>query len=276
MRSTWLRRAVLSSVTVGALLARSPDALAYRPFDGTDAAVAAVGEFELELGPVHYLGHPRAHYLLAPATVLNLGLVQGLELVIDFKNYVAIDRVPNEERVRILDTDVFLKWVVRPGVLQDRKGLSVAIEFGPLTPEINGETTFGASMLVIVSHRWQGGTVHFNQQAQYTRTGSLDLFESIILEGPHDLVVRPVGEIYVEREVGQITKLSGLAGAIWSAREGLDFDMGLRVAREGTEPVAEVRLGLTWAIDVWSGQQEQIGGHGRLHRGAYGRWVGLR
>jgi hypothetical protein len=31
------------------------DAHAYRPFDGTDAAVAGPKEFELEFGPVHYL-----------------------------------------------------------------------------------------------------------------------------------------------------------------------------------------------------------------------------
>jgi hypothetical protein len=31
------------------------EADAYRPFDGTDAAVAETGEIEIELGPVEYL-----------------------------------------------------------------------------------------------------------------------------------------------------------------------------------------------------------------------------
>ena len=31
------------------------EAEAYRPFDGTDAAVAETGEIEIELGPVEYL-----------------------------------------------------------------------------------------------------------------------------------------------------------------------------------------------------------------------------
>ena len=109
-----------------------------------------------------------------------------------------------------------------------------------------------------------------------SRSGSYDLFESIILEGPHDLVVRPVSEIYVEREIGQVTKLSALVGAIWGVGEGFDADVGLRAAREGDTPVAEVRLGFTWAIDVWTGRQEKIAGHGKLHRGAHGRWIGLR
>ncbi len=33
----------------------SNDARAYRPFDGTDADVAAKGELELEIGPLGYL-----------------------------------------------------------------------------------------------------------------------------------------------------------------------------------------------------------------------------
>ena len=37
------------------------EAEAYRPFDGTDAAVAETGEIEIELGPVEYLrGEPSA------------------------------------------------------------------------------------------------------------------------------------------------------------------------------------------------------------------------
>jgi hypothetical protein len=118
--------------------------------------------------------------------------------------------------------------------------------------------------------------VHFNEQVQYTRAGTIDLFEAIILEGPHDLVVRPVSELIFERELGEVTKLSALVGAIWSAREGLDVDLGLRAAREGDGAVSEVRLGFTWVFDLWEGKEEPITGHGRLHRGAYGRWAGLR
>ncbi len=60
-------------------------AFAYRPFDGTDAAVADPGEVEIELQPV---GHIRQSSdqgaqktLIAPATVLNFGLSEGWEAV---------------------------------------------------------------------------------------------------------------------------------------------------------------------------------------------------
>ena len=64
--------------------------------------------------------------------------------------------------------------------------------------------------------------------------------------------MRPVGELFVEHEfVAGVTTWSALAGAIWSARDGLDFDLGLREARVGGERATEVRLGLTWALGVW-------------------------
>ena len=40
-------------------------ARAYRPFDGTDAAVAETGEVEIELGPVEYLRNGSDRTLLA-------------------------------------------------------------------------------------------------------------------------------------------------------------------------------------------------------------------
>ena len=47
--------------TAATLICWCGEAEAYRPFDGTDAAVAETGEIEIELGPVEYLrGEPRA------------------------------------------------------------------------------------------------------------------------------------------------------------------------------------------------------------------------
>src|SRR5579859_364445 len=80
-------------------------AYAYRPFDGTDADVAGLGEFELELGPVHWYSQAGNHYLIAPATVLNLGIFRGVELVVDFQNYVGLDEAPGHSRDELRDTD---------------------------------------------------------------------------------------------------------------------------------------------------------------------------
>src|SRR5579862_8066822 len=109
------RRATIrvTAVSAGAvLLTLAGSARAYRPFDGTDADVAALGEFELELGPTHYYRQADRNFLIAPATVLNLGIVSGTELVVDFSDFVALDSLaPGQPRVHTGDTDVLLKHV---------------------------------------------------------------------------------------------------------------------------------------------------------------------
>jgi hypothetical protein len=252
--------AVLLTTTVGARRA-----YAYRPFDGTDADVAGLGEFELELGPVHWYSQAGNHYLIAPATVLNLGIFRGVELVVDFQNYVGIDEAPGEARDRLLDTDVFVKGVLRRGSVQGESGISIAAEVGPLLPNVNGENGYGASCNVIASQHWNDFTMHVNNWVELTRGKlHLDWFEGVILEGSQDATVRPVTELYVERELvtGEMT-WSALVGAIWRAREGLDFDVGLREAVVGDDPVSEIRLGLTWALPVWEPKSDEGGHTGR-------------
>ena len=47
------------------------EAEAYRPFDGTDAAVVETGEIEVELGAVEYLRAGAERALLAPDLRIN-------------------------------------------------------------------------------------------------------------------------------------------------------------------------------------------------------------
>ncbi len=239
-------------------------ARAYRPFDGTDADVADVGNFELELGPVGWYAQGPGHYLVAPATVLNLGFAPGWEVVGDFQNFVGLDPlVPGQARVRLLETDALLKLLVVPGSLQGvGHGPSAAVEFGPLLPNVNGEDGFGASVDVIVSQRWRDFAVHTNNWVLLARgTHHVQWFEGVILEGPLARPFRPVGEIFVQHEwVSGVTEWSGLVGGIWRAREGLDLDVGLREARIGGQEATEVRLGLTWTVGVW--RPEEPAGHG--------------
>jgi hypothetical protein len=61
----------------------SGSARAYRPFDGTDAAVAAPGELEIELQPAGRLRESGTTTLIAPATVINYGLSEGWEAVFE-------------------------------------------------------------------------------------------------------------------------------------------------------------------------------------------------
>ena len=153
MRTTFLAAAV-------ALLAAP--AFAYRPFDGTDGDVAEEGRFEIELGPAQYLKGPDGRALAAPATVLNLGVDEDMELVVDFKNLIGLDRAPGAPRMRLLDTDIMLKCIIRHGTLQGASGVSMAVEAGPLLPELNSTNAWGAEAKLITSYRWDALSLHLN------------------------------------------------------------------------------------------------------------------
>lgn len=259
-RCAWTPLVVcVSTVACATCVTWASAARAYRPFDGTDADVADTGHFELELGPVHWYSQEGNHYLIAPATVLNLGFAPGWELVSDFQSYVGIDVPPDEARVRLLDTDVLVKTVLVEGSVQERgPGPSVAAEFGPLVPNVDGENGFGASLDVIVSQHWRPITLHLNSWVELSR-GALepDWFEGIIVEGDQSESVRPVSEFFVERDFGaNETTVSGLVGAIWRARDGLDLDLGLREADVHGERATEIRLGLTWTLALWERTNE--------------------
>jgi hypothetical protein len=253
------RTGVLWISSVIALVTLARPVFAYRPFDGTDADVADLGDFEVELGPVHWYAQGVGHYVLAPATVLNLGFAPGWELVGDLQNRVAIDRPLGQPGDQFIESDVFLKTVVVRGSMQGvGSGPSVAAEFGPLLPQFNGVDRFGGSFNAIVSQRWKDFAIHVDDWAQLTR-GDLhfDWFTGVILEGPFEARVRPVGELYVEHEwIADVTTWSALVGAIWHARKGLDLDAGLRVARVGDERASEVRLGFSWSLGVWGASRD--------------------
>jgi hypothetical protein len=231
------------------------DAAAYRPFDGTDADVAGVGEFEAEIGPVQLFSRGTSGYLIAPATTLNLGYAPRWELVADFQNVLGPASGPSDTRQQLVDTDLLTKVLVIPGSLHEEgAGPALAIEFGPLLPNVNAENGFGASVNTVLSQRWPAVALHANSWLRLVR-GTLDLewFEGIIIEGNLDARVRPVSEWFVEHEfVAGTTTISGLIGGIWHAREGLDLDMGLREASIEGQRATEVRLGFTWTLEMWS------------------------
>lgn len=227
---------------------------AYRPFNSTDAAVADVGELETELGPAEFRRSDTERTVIAPAYVLNYGLVKNWELVLEGQG--EHPQPPAEDtRSRLVESGLFLKGVLREGVLQDKTGPSVATEFGVLLPGINDEPGVGGSWLGIVSQRWSGGTVHFDLGIALTREHRADLFVGTIIEGPYDWKVRPVAEVVYEREFNTTEQFSVLGGAIWQVSDKLSFDVGLREAWINRQPETELRAGLTFAFSV---QQEAI------------------
>jgi hypothetical protein len=144
----------------------------------------------------------------------------------------------------------FLKHVLQPGSLQDKSGPSVATEFGVLLPDSTGDSGFGASLAGIVSQRWDWGTIHLNGEAALTRDHHADVFVGAILEGPSKWTVRPVAEVFYEREFGQQETVSGLVGLIWQVSDKLAFDVAFRHALTNNHPVNEIRAGLTFGFPL--------------------------
>jgi hypothetical protein len=238
------------------LATTSGPAWAYRPFDGTDAAVAAPGEMEIELQPAGRLHEGGNTSLVAPATVINYGLSEGWEAVLEGQGETALS--PSGP-TSLTSAGAFLKHVLQPGSLQDKPGPSIATEFGMLLPDSNGSSGVGASLAGIVSQHWDWGTIHLNAETALTRDHHGDLFLGGIVEGPSKWAVRPVAEFFYEKEFCQSETISGLVGLIWRVRDNLSFDVGLRHAVTNGHPVNEVRAGMTFGFPLgqFSGRSVQ-------------------
>jgi hypothetical protein len=242
-----LKRLTSGSVIALSLTAWSTTASAYRPFDGTDAAVAAPGEIEIELQPAGRLRDNATTTLVAPATVFNYGLSEGWEAVLEGQGQTPLS--PSGPTT-LTAAGAFLKHVLQPGSLQDKTGPSVATEFGVLLPDNTGNSGVGARLAGIVSQRWDWGMIHMNAETALTRDHHADLFLGGIVEGPSEWSVRPVAEFFYENEVGKSETISGLIGLICRVRDNLSFDVGLRYAFTNGHPVNEVRAGLTFGLPL--------------------------
>jgi hypothetical protein len=226
----------------------SPAAYAYRPFNGTDAAVADVGELEFELQPAGMLQEGGTQTLVAPWLVTNFGFAKNWEAVLEGKVQTPFS---SDEPPRLTDAGLSLKYVVREGSLQEKSGPSIATEFGALLPGISADAGTGGTWATIISERWDWGTIHLNLQPSLTRDHRAELFVSTILEGPSKWKVRPVAEIFFDNTFGQETTVSGLVGLIWQARENVAVDFALRAASTNGRPIEEIRAGVTFGIPVW-------------------------
>ena len=231
-----------------------PRALAYRPFDQTDADVAELHMLELELGPLQFeRSAGRTAYV--PTFILNAGVLPGWELVIDTSGSgtVAGPREPGE--VFDFEAGVAFKGVVRKGSLQDGEGPSIAVEPELLLPATAGPSGFGFAAGVIVSQRWPALTLHVNlahrPDRPLGRAHNLAGQVGFIAEGPDEWTVRPVGEVYVEAEhaVRGVTS-SFLGGLIWRISPRVSTDAAVRVGTVSGVGLFEVRVGLTWDLPL--------------------------
>jgi hypothetical protein len=239
-------------------------AYAYRPFNSTDAAVAERGEMELECGPLGYVVDAEGRFLVVPSFILNVGIAEGWEVVLEGRNFLRVQPMSAERRNTLRDTALSLKGILRPGSLQDRSGPSVGLEVGILLPGIGTDPGVGADFAGIVSQRWSAMTVHVNGALVMTHEHTLGAVAGAIVEGPSRWPVRPVAEAVLEQEDGRT--VSSVVGAIWQVRDSLSLDVGWRVARADSETLREFRAGFTWAFPLKSGREVRRTGPPSLPR----------
>jgi hypothetical protein len=249
-----LKARALVLILSGFLAMRSEHADAFRPFDGTDAAVVGTGELEFELEPVGLLRQGADHTLIAPAVTLNLGLAEAWEAVLEGQGEPALP--PASARTSLVGNGAFLKGVIREGVLQDKPGPSIATEFGVLLPGINDESGLDGSWAGIVSDRFGPATVHLTAELAVTRQSRGEIFLSTIVEGPYEWKVRPVAELAYDREAGRRKTSSALVGAIWQIGDNIALDFGVRQGRTNNLGITEIHAGLTYALPLWQAGRE--------------------
>jgi hypothetical protein len=241
-------RGTLVTAIVAAVSLPLP-AWAYRPFDQTDAGVAALHTMELELGPVGYVHQPFGSSY-APGFVFNYGVVDRVELVLDAHQSFLFGGPQVDARRRRLDTGLLAKGVLREGSLQGGSGPSVAAEIGALLPALPVAGGVGGSLAFIASQRWPAVTVHFDVEGDITREDDLAFTGGAIVEGPDAWTIRPVCEVFAATESGYSTTVSGLIGGIWQINRAVALDTAARAARQEGVRTVELRAGLTWTFGI--------------------------
>lgn len=230
------------------LLPPSP-AWGYRPFVSTDAAVADLKEIEMEMG---YFGLERSkgkNTFVVPKVVLNYGLVRDWEIVGEF----AVKEPPLGS-VQFADPGLFLKAVLREGILQEKNGMSFAVEAGPLLPStVHGERRFGFEGVGILSGKISSLTFHLNLGGGVDRTETNPFAVwGVIAELPIDPKFRLVAEVNGESVRGKPADNSGLLGFIWETPlPHLFVDAGVRKGISNGAPDWLFTTGLTFGFSLF-------------------------
>ena len=219
-------------------------AWAYRPFVSTDADVADKGEIEIEFGYFNWERVDNENSYITPQLVINYGLTDTLEIIGEFD--VEHD---SGGKSQLVDPGLFLKSVLKPGVLQEQQGLSFAVEAGLLLPsEIDEENQTGFEAFGIVSGTLANLTWHLNFGGGIDRIdhSSFGLW-GVVLEHPVNPNLKLVAELNGESLKGEAADTSGLLGLVWESgsSSGLALDLGVRRGTSHEAADWGVTMGLT-------------------------------
>lgn len=236
-----LKREVLMAVSASMLL--STPALAYRPYDSTDADVVDDDELEIELG------WRRADFeggeLNSLRAVFNLGLGRDREIVAEGEwERVHPSEGPSESSIG--DVGLFLKQIHRRGSLQGDSGVSIASECGALIPTQHEEAGVGAECLLIASHVNSAVAIHINAGLAYETDHRWARSLGLIVERSGDYRLKPGIELMHERSEGDRSEMAMLVGVTWTVEENCALDVAFRQQLHPSSDLHELRLGLTW------------------------------
>ena len=163
---------------------------------------------------------------MVPNVVLNNGLMRNLELVAEF----GVEE-PAHGSVRLADAALSLKTVLKEGVLQEKSGVSFAVEAGPLLPSTNKEENrFGFEAIGILSGKLAALTYHVNLGGGVERAQTNPfMIWGVIGELPITPKLKLVGEINGETVRRNTPDNSALLGVIWQAPwRNVFIDAGIR------------------------------------------------
>jgi len=231
-----------------ALIFSSSLAWGYRPFVSTDAAVADVKEIEIEFGYFNLARERGKTTFIVPKAVLNFGVFKDVEVVGEF----AVEEPPHSS-VRLVDAGLSLKAVLKEGVLQEKDGISFAVEAGPLLPSTNKEENrFGFEAIGIISGKLSVLTYHLNLGGGVDRAHTNPfVFWGMIGELPITSKLRLVGEIDVESVRRNKPDNSALLGFIWEAPWHNSFvDAGIRRGLSSAAMDWAFTTGLTFGFSL--------------------------
>ena len=242
-------------VGVAIVLLGADPASAYRPFVSTDAAVADPREVEIELGALTLDRTGRENTFTTPSVVVNYGVRERWELVSEF-------RVQEGSGTEITEPGVFLKGVVKEGVLQDKEGVSLAVEAGPLLPStLKGERGVGFEGTGILSARLAPVTFHLNVGGGIDRSDARPFVTwGLIGELPVTARFRFVSEVNGEGTKGQRPNNSVLVGFIWQLSSANCFlDAAIRRGFSSGASDWEFTVGVTFGFNLAASRQHGPG-----------------
>jgi len=177
--------------------------------------------------------------------VLNYGFAKRLELVGEFRLEVSPE-------VEITDPGLSLKGVLKEGVLQEKPGLSIAVEAGPLLPStLPHEHGVGFEAIGIVSGKLAAVTLHVNGGGGLDRDRQVFGIWGVIGELPLHSKLRLVGEVNGETTQGERPNNSALLGVIWQpTSKNLFLDAGVRRGVSDAAPDWQFTIGLTFGFSL--------------------------